>query len=148
MTDLAISWINGQPDLVFADGDLVVDDSLIPPVLVSLFTDRLASAGDIIPDGTTNRRGYWADTYNADGSLTGSRIWLFSREPDLSSLLSVVEGYDEEALQWMVDAGLVQAVNVTASMPARNELLHSVQIVESATNTYLVPVPQPLVSLT
>lgn len=79
MTDFALAAGDGVLDLVFADGDLVVDESLVPAVLVSLLTDRRAEASDVLPDGSSDRRGWWADAYLEGGDRYGSRLWLLDR---------------------------------------------------------------------
>ena len=44
-------------DFVLLSGDLAIDRDLETAILVSLFTDRRADAGDRIPDGSADLRG-------------------------------------------------------------------------------------------
>lgn len=111
MTDLAIAWTDGVADLVIdATGDLVLDDGLTTAITVSLGTDRLALATDDIPDGTDDRRGWWADAYSDEP--IGSRLWLLSRAKNVSGINNRVIDFDIEALQWLVDAGFWRSFSV------------------------------------
>lgn len=121
MSDLAIQFIDGQADLVVTDGDLVLDDSLLPAVMVSLGTDRRAAASDLIPDGTDDRRGWWADHLAADA--LGSRLWLLARAKNTSETLTEAQDYAAEALQWLVDDGIWSTMDIQATAPDRKTLL-------------------------
>lgn len=97
---------------------LTEDDGLETAVIISLFTDRRANADDTIPDGSNDRRGWWADAFNdVVNDKIGSRLWLLSREKQLSAVLVRAREYAMEALQWLVDDGVAQAVDVVASNP-------------------------------
>lgn len=120
MTDIALIWKDGHGDIVQSGTDLLTDDSIETAVIISLFTDRRAEPGDVIPDGTDNRRGWWGDTYSQ--TPVGSRLWLLSREKQLSSVLLRAEQYAAEALQWLSDDELVSAVAITATNPAQSVL--------------------------
>lgn len=124
MSDLALQWQDGRADLVFADGDLVTDDSLLTAVLISLGTDRLAAPADTIPDGSDDRRGWWADYL--DSSLIGSRFWLLARSKNTPETLAAARDYDIEALQWLIDDGAWSAVEVLVSASGRETLQHRV----------------------
>jgi phage gp46-like protein len=93
---------------------LADDDGLETAVMISLFTDRRANADDVLPSGN-DRRGWWGDALaDVDGDRIGSRLWLLSREKQLSSVLTRAREYAIEALQWMVDDGVARAVNAEA----------------------------------
>ena len=63
-----------------------------------------------------DRRGWWADAYPAIAEdRIGSRLWLLSREKQLPSVLARAREYAEEALAWMVEDGVAEAVEVEAS---------------------------------
>lgn len=128
MTDIALVWdpINGRADFAMnATGtDLLMDDSLQTAVIISLFCDRLADAADVIPDGTTDRRGWWGDTplpNTTDPSggldLTGSRLWLLARSLQVTETLRQAESYATESLQWMIDDGVAGSVTASAIFP-------------------------------
>lgn len=128
MTDVALVWdpVNGRADFAMnATGtDLLMDDSLQTAVIISLFCDRLADAADVIPDGTTDRRGWWGDTplpNTTDPSggldLTGSRLWLLARSLQVTETLRQAESYATESLQWMIDDGVAGSVTASAIFP-------------------------------
>lgn len=136
MSDLMITWIDGEPDLAFEDGDLVGDDSLEPAVAVSLFTDARALASDELPDGTTNRRGFWGDSLFPEAGAMGSRLWLQSRGKETSDELQRAYDFDLEALQWLLDGGDASALDVTVTAPERGAIQHQISITTDA-----VPAP-------
>lgn len=122
MTDFALAATDGVLDLVFADGDLLVDESLVPAVLASLLTDRRAEPSDVLPDGSSDRRGWWADAYLQGGDRHGSRLWLLDRAKELASEVARARRYAEEALAWLVEDGVARAVTITAVVPQRGVL--------------------------
>lgn len=124
--DIALIWKDGHGDIMQSGTDLLTDDSIETAVIISLFTDRRAAPGDVIPDGTDNRRGWWGDTYSE--TPTGSRLWLLSREKELESVLLRAEQYAAEALQWLIDDDLVSAIAITATNPADGELALRIDI--------------------
>lgn len=127
MADIAIVWRNGHRSLVLNGPDLLTDNSIETAVIISLFTDRRAQPSDPIPDGTTDRRGWWADSFRK--RPIGSRLWLLGREKTLESVLERAKTYADEALAWMKLAGLVKSVTCTASRVAHDRLQLSVSLV-------------------
>lgn len=126
MTDIAIIWRNAHGDIAQDGYDLLADDSIETAVIISLFTDRRAEPGDVIPNGTNNRRGYWGDSLRT--RPIGSRLWLLSREKNLNSVIVRAETYAAEALHWLLDDGLAGAVSVKASAPEKSVLLLVINI--------------------
>lgn len=120
MRDAALIWRDGRGALVLSDGDLLGDDSIHTALMLSYFTDRRAEPGDDIPDGTTNARGYWGDSYRR--SPIGSRLWLLSREKQLQAALEKAVTYAKDATQWLLDDELAQVIKITASSPNKGEL--------------------------
>ena len=115
----------GYYDLAF-DEDLATDSGLETAVLLSLYTDRRALPADELPGGGSDRRGYWADAFSA--RLQGSRLWLLWREKELESVRRRAEVYAQEALDWMVEDGVAEAVVVTAEHVRRGVLLLRVEV--------------------
>lgn len=115
-------------DLHVSAGDLLLDDSLLTAVVVSLFSDRQAEPGDELPARETDRRGWWADATLPDGDRIGSRLWLLAREKQLGSVLARAQEYAEEALAWLVRDGRAASVSVAASNPARGLLFLDVRV--------------------
>lgn len=105
-TPPAFDWLLDAPSLAN-------DDSLETAIIISLFTDRRANNDDIIPDGSNNRRGWWADTYaEIEGDNTGSRLWLLHREKDMQIIVNRAHDYVVEALQWLIDDGVANHIDV------------------------------------
>lgn len=108
---------------------LTPDDGLETAVIISLFTDRRANADDAIPDGSNDLRGWWADSFNdVENDKIGSRIWLLSREKQLPAVLVRAREYALEALQWLIDDGVAQSVEVVATNPRSGILALAVSI--------------------
>lgn len=120
--DIALKYNAGikQFDLAIEDGDLATEAGLETAVIISLFTDRRALANDNLPDGTNDRRGYWVDVYN-DRPL-GSRLWLLFREKEQDEVLRRAKVYAEEALAWLLEDDIAEAVEVEAWHVRRDTL--------------------------
>ncbi len=123
MIDIAVAW-DAQLlrfDWLFDGSDLATTDTLQTAVIVSLLTDRLANADDDFPDGTNDRRGWWADmplplaSAPPAGDLIGSRLWLLSRRKVTEQTRLDAIAYTQEALQWLIDDGLAARIDVGAS---------------------------------
>lgn len=101
---------------------LVMDDGLDTAVLLSLFTDRRAEAGD---EFSGDPRGWWGDALAVTDDrpvAMGSRFWLLAREKQTVPVLRRAEAYARQALQWMLDDGVASALTATASNPQRGWL--------------------------
>jgi phage gp46-like protein len=117
LSDIRTTWdpwaLHG--DWLFIPPDLVTGRDLESAATISLFTDRLALPDDKLPDPNDgDRRGWWAD-WEADGGPIGSRIWLLSREKETEAVRQRAEDYCREALQWMLDDDVADAVEVIAA---------------------------------
>lgn len=121
--DLALTFNPeiGMLDISLAGADLLAEDTLATAVMLSLMCDRTAAAHEVQPGA--DRRGWWADAFaDADGDAFGSRLWLLQREKQLPANVQRARAYMLEALQWMVDDGLVDAIEVTAFVPRQGWL--------------------------
>lgn len=119
MSDITISWsaADGRGDWTIAPGgDLDTGDDLATAILLSLFTDRQANADDAIPDGTTDRRGWWGDPE------IGSRLWLLDRSKQTEAVRRKAADYIAEALQWLVDDGVVARFDIAVAWERRSFL--------------------------
>ena len=138
--DLAVVW-NSQTftgDWGVGKGDLAIDPGgLRSAVLLSLFTDKAAPPGYVPPAASlATRRGYWGDTYAK--RPIGSWLWTLDRSiksGDLG-LLNDVDDICSEALQWLIEDGVVNTVSVNSVWQQPNVI---------ATNTVLTPPNSPLV---
>ena len=120
----AIPW-----DLALDGADLALDAGLRTAAVISLLTDRRAGADDALPDGGTDRRGWWADAYAANaGDRIGSRLWLLDRAKQTRETARAAEDYAREALQWMTEDRVAAAVTATAEWRTRGVLALAVRI--------------------
>ena len=104
-------------DLWLTGGSLVTDEGLRTAVIVSLFSERRAEPADALPDGSSDRRGWWGDAYAAaEGDRIGSRLWLLGREKDLAAVARRAEEYARESLAWFLEDGIARAVTVAADV--------------------------------
>lgn len=113
MTDITIVWTGTRGDYVLSGADLLSSNDLQTAMLISLFTDREAAVDDVPPDGSTDPRGWWGDD-GGDAPRIGSRLWLLDRSKRMPEVLARAKSYAAEALQWMVDDGVVASFDITA----------------------------------
>ncbi len=121
MSDIALVWSAqaGAWDFVVEANDLKSDDGLQTAIALSLFTDRQAEPGDILPTGETDRRGFWGDAFPvAPGDKFGSRLWLLSRSKRTPQALALAEQYAKESLKWLLDDKVATRIGVTAEFSA------------------------------
>ena len=129
MADIRTFWLDGIGQWQVVGPGLAEDNGLETAVILSLFTDRQADPDDVLPDNSTDRRGWWADAYpSVDGDLIGSRLWLLSREKQLPEVLSRAKEYAEEALSWMIEDGVADSVVAIAEKAGAELLGLTVQI--------------------
>jgi phage gp46-like protein len=113
--------------------DVVSDPGLETAILISLFSDRRASAEDVIPDLLEdNRRGWWADALLND--KVGSKLWLLSREKTGQNLNAVIEEYVNDALKWMVTDGIAKKTTCTVTRVSANAYRILTKIERSTSN--------------
>ncbi len=114
MTDIKTTWnpATGTGDWQQAVGDLESGNDLQTAIYISLFTDRQARSDDSY-DGD-DRKGWWGDL-DADYQI-GSRIWLLKRQRLSTTVANNAASYAKEALQWLIDDGIVESVAVTTQI--------------------------------
>ncbi|MEM8711652.1 MAG: phage GP46 family protein [Planctomycetota bacterium] len=95
-------------DLALEDGDLVLDESLVSAVLVSLFCD--AGVEDMPPG---ERRGYWAD--QTPDRPVGSLLWILERATATAETRARAQDDAASALRWLIDEGIAASVEVEAT---------------------------------
>jgi len=99
-------------DLAVTDAAWDSDESLKTAITVSLLSWARAQPGDVVPDAS-DLKGVWFDTYaTVPGDRFGSRIWILIGQPINSRTLALFDTLVREALQWMVDDGIVQEFQV------------------------------------
>jgi phage gp46-like protein len=125
VNDIALVWdtTKGAADFVVEDNDLLTDDGLETAVLLSLFLDRRAEDGDVLPDGETDRRGWWGDAFPVvEGDRIGSRLWLLARSKQTQEVVDRAKEYATEALQWLIDDKVAARVDVESEI-VRNGII-------------------------
>lgn len=135
MTDIKTTWdaATGRGDWTQATGDLESGDDLQTAIYISLFTDRQARDDDSY-DGD-DRKGWWGDS-GADYSI-GSRIWLLQRSKLSTSVANSAASYAKEALQWLIDDGVIASVTITTQIvyPSRLYMAITYQKPDRTTST-------------
>jgi phage gp46-like protein len=128
MADISTVWVplEARGDWQLAGADLLSGNDLDTAVYISLFSDQLASADDIIPDGTTDRRGWWGD--EGETVPIGSKLWLLSRSTLTTAVALLAQNYITEALQWLIDDGVAASVSVTTQIQTPSMLGAVIQI--------------------
>lgn len=118
MSDIALEMDPdiGAASVVIENNDLKRDDGLRTSILISLFTDRRAEDGDVLPPGATDRRGWWADEFaDLPGYKIGSRLWLLERCKESNENLNRATQYAREALKWLIDTGVTDRIDVSVT---------------------------------
>jgi len=104
----------GQGDLFVAAG-IQQGNELETAIAISLLTWRRASPDDEAPD-KSNLAGFWGDTYpDVARDLIGSRLWLLSGKKINDENLALAVDLMNEALKWLLDDGVAESVEPTAS---------------------------------
>jgi phage gp46-like protein len=95
-------------------GHLETDPSLRTCVLISLLTEARANAEDL-PAGQS-LGGWWGDSYpDVPGYKLGGRVWVLARGRATPETLILIEQAARAALQWMIDDGIAESVQVTTT---------------------------------
>jgi phage gp46-like protein len=134
MPDISITWdvANSRGDWTMNGPVLATGNDIETAILISIFSDRLAQPGDVIPDGSNDPRGWWAD----DDVPIGSRMWLLKRAKQTTQTLQLAYDYLAEALQWMIDDSVVARFDITTQW-VRTGVLGAQIIAWSPTGTLL-----------
>ncbi|POR52749.1 phage gp46-like protein [Paraburkholderia eburnea] len=113
MTDTTTVWdtANARGDWTLSGAMLQTGSDLQTAYLISLFTDRVAQPGDVIPDGTADARG-WIGDAGATYPI-GSRLWLLDRATKSQQTMNRARTYVTEAVQWLLDDGVVSKHDIT-----------------------------------
>lgn len=144
LQDITVVWDNktGCGEWQIEDNDFVLNNALYSAVMVSLFTDRLAplepslnEKDSAIGKVTGDRRGWWGDMLR-DESM-GSRLWQLKRaiKADQSSIILTAQDMIYEALQWMMNDGLVDHIDVDVQWVKNGILQFSINLTEPQLNT-------------
>lgn len=106
-TDLIMKPVGQIFDIVIdQDGDLGNGDFLDTAILYSILGERRASESEV--PISSNRRG-WIGNEGKDYE-NGSKAWLFEQARRTQSNLNELAGALQDALEWMVEDGLLERV--------------------------------------
>jgi phage gp46-like protein len=134
--DILLSWDTQRfrGDWTVTPGDAAIDPGgLQTAVLISLFTDAAATDDYEPPAGAAwERRGWWGDTY--EPLPAGSNLWQLNRAKKTAATLLTAQDYCSAALQWMINAGVVRAVQVACSWLDQGTMSIGVKITNLAGN--------------
>lgn len=99
-------------DVSISDESLDTDEGLATAVQISLLTWARADDSDPVPD-QTDLKGWWGDTIaDVAGDKFGSKLWICQRMPATAETLELARRYILEALQWMIEDGLVEEIQL------------------------------------
>lgn len=119
-----------------ADGDLVIDETPVTAVLLSVGLDRRANPDDPLPLGRSQfltqagideRRGAAADALDTSGDRIGSRCWLLDRAKETETTRLLYLSWLGESLDW-VRRDFGTAAEIEASWIAPQVLAWRVQV--------------------
>lgn len=117
--DISTVWVAGtHGDWAQAGPGLLSGNDLQSAILISLFTDRIAGPDDAVPDGSGDPRGWCLD----DAKPIGSRLWLLQRSKQTRETANRARDYIVEALQWLIDDGVVAKFDITVQWVAASTL--------------------------
>ncbi len=109
-------------DITVETDDLKTDEGLRTAVIVSLYTDRRVETDELPPE-EKSRRGWFGDLFAENvGDLIGSRLWLLKRAKATDETRNLAEDYAQEALQWLIDDGVADSIDISASYDANKAL--------------------------
>lgn len=104
----------GIYDITIVNGDFQGDDGLETSLIVSLLSDARADESQI--PQPESRRGWIGDLVApVPGFQYGSLLWLLEQARLTQKTLAQAENNAREALNWMIEDGLAQAIDVIAS---------------------------------
>lgn len=134
MSDTTIIWHpeTGYGDWALQGAQLRTGDDLLTAIYISLFTDRIANPDDVLPDRSQDPRGWWGDT--GQDKPVGSRLWLLSRAKQSTETLNLAKDYITEALQWLIDDGVVGNFDIIVEW-TKNGLLGANVVAHQASGT-------------
>ncbi len=98
-----------------SEGDFVSDDTLNNPTNVSILTDSRADESEV-PEAS--KRGGWSgnEIYAQIGHEMGSKLHLVKQRRFNEETKNISRDYVKKSLQWLVDDGIVEQVNVDATL--------------------------------
>lgn len=131
--DLRLRWGLQGSDLEIENGDLAVDEGLVTPALVSLFSDgRKARTSDGAPE-QQDLRGWWGEQ---EGDPFGSLLWGLAREKLTDATLERARAAAHASLLWLVRQGIAASVVVRAQRIGRDVIGLDVELRRAPSSTW------------
>jgi len=132
MPDIKLVEIDegGTPayDIAIENGDMVPDTGLETAILTSILSDQRADESQV--PQPEFRRGWIGDLVTPfPGVKYGSLIWLTEQSRLTQSVLNSIKDFAQKSLQWMIDTGLANAVEATATRQGSNTVLLTIRVV-------------------
>ncbi len=112
--DVVFDSSTGLRDIaVGSDGDLQSVDDFSTSLDLSILTDRRADSSEV--PQSSERRGWIGDlTPKTFGRIVGSKVWLFEQSRRNSDTINGIRDAVQESLQWLIEEGQVDRVEVAA----------------------------------
>lgn len=119
MSDVYQFQTNDDGDVLHQNGDLIVDGGIRTAAYLSLFGGNIEDGGF---DDTSNQ--FWANFNEIDNAkkYRSETQHIIETEPLTSNTLLRIEDAALRDLQWLIDDGIVQTIEVSASIPAVDRL--------------------------
>lgn len=113
--DVTFNSVTGLRDIAIGDdGDLRAVDDFSTSVDLSILTDKRANSSEV-PQPIA-RRGWIGDlTPKTEGRKVGSKVWLFEQSRRDDDTVNGVRDAVQESLQWLIDEGQVERIEVAAT---------------------------------
>ncbi len=128
MSDLKLTQgDDGVFDLVIEDGNFVIEDGFDTSIMVSLITDARAPADKVVlPE---NRRGWMGNLVSpVDGRDLGGLLWLTEQRRLTQDTLNETVDYARKSLNWFVEDGLANSIDVTGEIVPRSGIRLTIAI--------------------
>lgn len=125
MISLVYNNLTEQADFTrLAGKNLDTDAGLQTAVTISLFSnDRAQQADDVDP--SQDQGGWWGAQYLDQPGGIGSRLWLITRDKLTENALKKCAQFAEDALQWMIAAGVAAKITATAVLFPGTRVINS-----------------------
>lgn len=131
MADIRTVFMDLTKGADFAIDQMLLDedDSLATAIILSLFTDARAAESDVLPGGSTDRRGWWGQEYALNsGDNEGSLLWLLLPGKQMQENVTRAEQYITDALAWLRTDGLAGRLDVVCANPRDGVLSAAISI--------------------
>lgn len=129
MSDVAMRYDGEMFDLLINnDSEIEYEEGLETAMAMSLFTNKRVDTSQV-PFLSNDQMGWWGDlTSEIEGDQIGSRMWLLEREKVTTEVLRRSEDYSLESLQWMIDDGITNSINVSSSYTENKVMVTAIEI--------------------